>query len=137
MLKNTRVVRNSHARVKIFLLSTNQSPSCNMRDFLFKELISSHQEIWGELSWRNIRNFLRADFFICLFVFRDLEVTSLNFSGFGSYLLKFNKVCNLEARKFHFLKYKAFLRQGFFIFWARKVTSWNIRSFLGCRFLEI
>ena len=38
------------------------------------------------------------------------------FSGFGSYLLKYKKVCNLEARMFHFLIYKAFLREGFFIF---------------------
>ena len=44
----------------------------------------------------------------------------------------------LGARKFCFPNYKKFFQsEFFFIFWTRKVTSWNIRSFFGFLFPEI
>ena len=55
-----------------------------------------------------------------------------------SSFLKYKKFFKLGARNFDFPKYKKFLQSVFFfIFRARKVTSWNIRSFLGLPFPEI
>ena len=58
------------------------------------------------------------------------------FWGFVSSLLKY-KFFKLEARKFHFPKYKFFSEWVFFIFRAQKITSLNIRSFLEFLFHEI
>ena len=75
------------------------------------------ENIFHNFFWRNIINFV--------------------FLGLWKFLLKCKKFFKLGARKFSFLNYKKLFGVFFFpVFWARKVTSWNIKSFLGFLFLK-
>ena len=58
------------------------------------------------------------------------------FLGLVSSFLKY-KIFKLVARNIYFLKYKKRFKSGvFFVFWARRVTSWNIWRFSGLLFPE-
>ena len=70
--------------------------------------------------WKDYKNvtrdkkFRQSRFFVC-------------FSDFGSSLLKYKKLFRTAATRFHFLKYKKFLRVS---------VSWNIRKFCFLKYKE-
>ena len=62
-----------------------------------------------------------------------MKIFAFRFRRLGYFQISvgFLSFFTLGARKFHFPKYKTLLRENLFIFGARKVTSWNVRGFLG------
>ena len=74
-------------------------------------------------------------FFYCAYIWKvfSQQTKFLLFSDFSSSLLKYKRSflsSGLESFIFRNIR-SGFSERGFFIFWAPKVTSWNIRCFLG------
>ena len=79
-----------------------------------------------KITKRHKREKISSEQILCLFL------------GLRKFILKFKKFFKLGARKFNSLKHtKLFKSRFFFIFRAREVTFWKMRSFLGFPFLEI
>ena len=92
-----------------------------------------HREFQGRISWENFFMFYCCKDYKN--VTRDNKLCQSRFfvhiSDFGSFLLKYKKFLGLKLESSISQKIRSFFRVGFFIFWAWKVASWDIRNFLG------